>query len=119
MREAFGAPHESRAKGPGDWVSAIDVASEQAVRESLTDAAPEIAFFGEEGGGERGEVGWFVDPLDGTANFLHGFPMVGVSIGARRAAGAGRRRDRRADARRRVLGARAAAGRSATVRRSA
>lgn len=78
---AFGGDHESRSKGPGDWVSAIDVASEQAVRESLTTAAPEIAFFGEEGGGERREVGWFVDPLDGTANFLHGFPMVGVSIG--------------------------------------
>ena len=67
-----------RARATG---SRIDVASEQAVRESLTTAAPEIAFFGEEGGGERGEVGWFVDPLDGTANFLHGFPMVGVSIG--------------------------------------
>ncbi len=36
--------------------------------------------FGEEGGGERGDVGWFVDPLDGTANFLHGFPAVGVSV---------------------------------------
>jgi myo-inositol-1(or 4)-monophosphatase len=81
VRDAFGRVHESRAKGPGDWVSAIDVASEHAVRESLTAAAPEVAFFGEEGGGERSELGWFVDPLDGTANFLHGFPMVGVSIG--------------------------------------
>ena len=81
VRDAFGREHESRAKGPGDWVSAVDVASEHAVRTSLTEAAPEIAFFGEEGGGERSEVGWFVDPLDGTANFLHGFPMVGVSIG--------------------------------------
>ena len=37
--------------------------------------------FGEEEGGERAAVGWLVDPLDGTANFLHGFPVVGVSIG--------------------------------------
>ena len=81
VRDAFGREHESRSKGPGDWVSAVDVASEHAVRESLTSAAPDVAFFGEEGGGERGEIGWFVDPLDGTANFLHGFPMVGVSIG--------------------------------------
>jgi myo-inositol-1(or 4)-monophosphatase len=35
---------------------------------------------GEEEGGERGELGWLVDPLDGTANFLHGFPVVGVSV---------------------------------------
>ena len=44
-------------------------------------AAPELAFFGEETGGDRdAEVGWFVDPLDGTANFVHGFPVVGVSV---------------------------------------
>ena len=81
VRDAFGGTHVSEEKGPGDWVSAVDVASERAVRESLLSAAPHIAFFGEEGGGERAEVGWFVDPLDGTANFLHGFPAVGVSIG--------------------------------------
>jgi myo-inositol-1(or 4)-monophosphatase len=81
VRAAFGGRHDISAKGPGDWVTAIDVASEAAVRESLTTAVPDIPFFGEEGGGERGEIGWFVDPLDGTANFLHGFPVVGVSIG--------------------------------------
>jgi myo-inositol-1(or 4)-monophosphatase len=81
VRDAFGGEHAMHIKGPGDWVSAVDVASEQAVRESLFGAAPDIAFFGEEGGGARGDVGWFVDPLDGTANFLHGFPVVGVSIG--------------------------------------
>ena len=46
----------------------------------LHDAAPDLAFFGEETGGERADVGWFVDPLDGTANFVHGFPVVGVSV---------------------------------------
>ena len=34
----------------------------------------------EEMGGDRADVGWFVDPLDGTANFVHGFPVVGVSV---------------------------------------
>ena len=77
---AFGAARNVREKGPGDWVSDADTASERAVRESLEAAAPGLAFFGEEGGGERAEVGWFVDPLDGTANFVHGFPIVGVSV---------------------------------------
>ena len=80
VREAFGAAENVREKGPGDLVSDADLASERAVRDVLARAAPDIAFFGEEGGGERAEVGWFVDPLDGTANFVHGFPVVGVSI---------------------------------------
>lgn len=81
VRDAFGAPENVREKGPGDLVSDADHASELAVRDVLTRAAPELAFFGEETGGDRGDVGWFVDPLDGTANFVHGFPVVGVSIG--------------------------------------
>jgi myo-inositol-1(or 4)-monophosphatase len=79
--DAFGDASNVRAKGPGDWVSDADTSSEHAIRELLHDAAPEVAFFGEETGGDRAEVGWFVDPLDGTANFVHGFPVVGVSIG--------------------------------------
>ena len=78
--DAFGGPRNVREKGPGDWVSDADTTSEAAVQAVLHDAAPEIAFFGEEAGGERADVGWFVDPLDGTANFVHGFPVVGVSV---------------------------------------
>jgi myo-inositol-1(or 4)-monophosphatase len=81
VRRAFGDHQDVAAKGPGDWVTAVDVASEAAVKASLADGAPGVPFFGEEGGGDRGDVGWFVDPLDGTTNFLHGFPVVGVSIG--------------------------------------
>ena len=80
VRAAHGAAANVRAKGPGDWVSDADTGSEEAIRVSLHDAFPEIAFFGEEGGGARADVGWFVDPLDGTANFVHGFPVVGVSV---------------------------------------
>ena len=54
--------------------------SEETIREALERDAPGIAFFGEEGGGTRGDLWWVVDPLDGTANFLHGFPVVGVSV---------------------------------------
>jgi myo-inositol-1(or 4)-monophosphatase len=78
--DAFGRAANVREKGPGDWVSDADTGSEHAVRELLHAAAPDLAFFGEEGGGERADVGWFVDPLDGTANFVHGFPVVGVSV---------------------------------------
>ena len=78
--DAFGRASNVRTKGPGDWVSDADTSSERAIQEILHEAAPDLAFFGEETGGERADVGWFVDPLDGTANFVHGFPMVGVSI---------------------------------------
>ncbi len=81
MRAAFGSPTNVREKGPGDLVSDADHSSEEAVRDVLVQAAPDLAFFGEETGGDRVDVGWFVDPLDGTANFVHGFPVVGVSIG--------------------------------------
>ena len=81
VRGGFAAPQNVREKHPGDLVSDTDLASERSIRDALERAAPEIAFFGEEEGGERADVGWFVDPLDGTANFVHGFPSVGVSIG--------------------------------------
>jgi myo-inositol-1(or 4)-monophosphatase len=68
------------SKAPGDYVSEVDLASEETIRQALEGDAPGIAFFGEEGGGSRGDLGWVVDPLDGTANFLHGFPVVGVSV---------------------------------------
>jgi myo-inositol-1(or 4)-monophosphatase len=77
----YGDARGPREKAPGDWVSDVDLASEETIRGELERLAPGIAFFGEEGGGERGALGWFVDPLDGTANFLHRFPAVGVSVG--------------------------------------
>jgi len=67
-------------KSPGDWVSAADLASEAAIREVLT-AGAALPVYGEETGGEETDTGWLVDPLDGTANFLHGFDAVGVSVG--------------------------------------
>jgi myo-inositol-1(or 4)-monophosphatase len=69
-------------KAKGDYVSEVDLESEATIRDVLDKEAPGVAFFGEEGGGERDAGGptWVVDPLDGTANFLHGFPIVGVSV---------------------------------------
>ena len=80
VRAHFGAPPGVREKSPGDWVTAADVASETAVREVL-ERETGLPVFGEEEGGERAETGWLVDPLDGTANFVHGLDAVGVSVG--------------------------------------
>jgi myo-inositol-1(or 4)-monophosphatase len=80
VRAAFGAASNVREKGPGDLVSDTDTGSELAIREALAESSPHLPFYGEESGGERGDVGWYVDPLDGTANFVHGLPVVGVSI---------------------------------------
>jgi myo-inositol-1(or 4)-monophosphatase len=80
VRANFGAPPDVREKAPGDWVTAADVASEQAVR-AVLEQETGLPVFGEEEGGERSETGWLVDPLDGTSNFVHGLEAVGVSIG--------------------------------------
>jgi myo-inositol-1(or 4)-monophosphatase len=76
----FGSPPEVREKAPGDWVTAADLASEAAVREVL-ERETGLAVFGEEFGGDRADTCWLVDPLDGTANFVHGLEAVGVSVG--------------------------------------
>lgn len=80
VRAHFGAPADVRAKAPGDWVSRADLESEAAVRAVLSHETP-FSVYGEEGGGDVTDTGWLVDPLDGTANFVHGFDAVGVSVG--------------------------------------
>jgi myo-inositol-1(or 4)-monophosphatase len=72
------APAES--KGAGDYVTEVDRASERAIRAVLQGGLPEVPVVGEEGGGRAGPRHWLVDPLDGTTNFIHGFPLVGVSV---------------------------------------
>jgi myo-inositol-1(or 4)-monophosphatase len=71
---------ERELKGYGDYVTEADRRAERAVREVLAKEAPDISVVGEElGGREAGEY-WLVDPIDGTVNFLHRFPAVGVSV---------------------------------------
>ncbi len=77
--EGAAAPRAEH-KGPGDYVTAIDRESERVISEMLARATPDVAVVGEEGGGAPGDRWWAVDPLDGTTNFLHRFPAVGVSI---------------------------------------
>jgi myo-inositol-1(or 4)-monophosphatase len=71
-------------KGPKDFVSEIDRAAEAAIVETLLDAYPDHAILAEEGTAKganaEAENLWIIDPLDGTTNFLHGFPQYCVSI---------------------------------------
>ena len=73
-------PGTATAKGSGDYVSEVDRRSEAAVVDLLGAETPDVPILAEEGGGRTGDRYWVVDPLDGTANFLHGFPVVGVSV---------------------------------------
>ena len=70
----------SETKALGDYVTEADRASEAAIVEVLQREAPGIALLAEEAGGSRSDTMWAVDPLDGTTNFIHGFPMVGLSV---------------------------------------
>src|SRR6476620_4842302 len=78
---AGGRPSTGAAKGlPGDWVTEVDLASEAAIRSFLHEETPDVAMLGEESGGVTEGLRWVVDPLDGTTNFLHRYPAVGVSV---------------------------------------
>jgi len=68
-----------RHKSLNDLVSEVDKAAEEAIIDTLRTAYPDHAFLGEESGpsGESDHV-WIIDPLDGTTNFLHGFPVYCV-----------------------------------------
>jgi len=63
----------------GDYVTEVDRSSERAVVELLRSETG-LPTVGEEEGGRTAERYWVVDPLDGTTNFVHGFPVVGVSV---------------------------------------
>jgi myo-inositol-1(or 4)-monophosphatase len=69
------------AKGPRDFVSEADLAVERVIRERLGSAFPGESVLGEELGGELAPTCWLVDPIDGTANFLRGSPLWGISLG--------------------------------------
>jgi myo-inositol-1(or 4)-monophosphatase len=83
LREFLAQGVETEYKGDVDLVTVADRTSEALIRERLGAAFPEHGIFGEEGTRERlqAEFRWYVDPLDGTTNFAHGFPHFCVSLG--------------------------------------
>jgi myo-inositol-1(or 4)-monophosphatase len=70
----------TQAKGPQDFVSVADHAVEALIRSRLAAAYPHDTMLGEEAGGKLGAHAWFVDPIDGTINFVHGVRYWCVSI---------------------------------------
>jgi len=71
-------------KSPNDFVTEVDQMAEQAIIETILQAYPDHGILAEESGREHGakhsEFVWIIDPLDGTTNFIHGFPVYCVSI---------------------------------------
>ena len=72
-------------KKHNDYVTEVDQAAEQAIIDVLKNAYPEHAILAEESGAsanlhDENENVWIIDPLDGTTNFIHGFPQYCVSI---------------------------------------
>lgn len=73
-------------KGSNDFVTEVDRLSEQRIVETLQQSYPDYGLLAEEGSsfagrGEGADWQWVIDPLDGTTNFIHGFPQFCISIG--------------------------------------
>jgi myo-inositol-1(or 4)-monophosphatase len=75
---------EVTAKGRNDYVSEVDRSAEAEIIDVIRKAYPGHSILAEESGasaGSQDEFVWIIDPLDGTTNYLHGFPQFCVSIG--------------------------------------
>ena len=72
---------EVRSKARNEFVTQVDHAAEAAIIDSIRERYPHHAILAEESGSHPGEeFSWIIDPLDGTTNFIHGFPVFSVSI---------------------------------------
>ena len=78
---------EVQTKRANDFVTEVDRAAEAAIIGVIRHSYPDHAILaeetGEDPGGAKNEYTWVIDPLDGTTNFIHGFPQFCVSIGVR------------------------------------
>lgn len=84
LKELFGHLERVKEKGEaGNLVTEADLAAEAAVLEVLQEATPTFGVLAEESGRREGEAPfeWCVDPLDGTTNYAHGFPVFCTSVG--------------------------------------
>jgi len=83
LAQMFEHPQEISYKRRSDLVTEADRRSEALIVERLRRHFPEHDIVGEEGGGQRSgsDYCWYVDPLDGTTNFAHGFPVFCVALG--------------------------------------
>ena len=83
LKEFFVAGVVTEYKGDVDLVTVADRTVEEYIRGALLEAFPSHGIYGEEGTRDRldAEFRWYIDPLDGTTNFAHGFPVFCVSMG--------------------------------------
>ena len=84
-RAALAGGLNVRSKRAKDYVTQIDQAAEEAIIDIVRKAYPEHGFLAEESGAsaQDAEYVWIIDPIDGTTNFIHGFPQYCTSIGIR------------------------------------
>ncbi|MEN3336287.1 MAG: monophosphatase [Blastocatellia bacterium] len=82
LRDRVGTTIDIGHKGAINIVTDVDLASERLIREAIASHYPRHQVLGEEGGlaDSSSDYRWVVDPLDGTTNFAHGFPVFAVSI---------------------------------------
>lgn len=74
-----------RSKSPNEIVTEVDQAAERIIIEHIRTGYPDHAFLGEESGASgSGEYEWIIDPIDGTTNYVHRFPVFCVSLALRR-----------------------------------
>src|SRR5260370_39336081 len=89
LKRDFGEAEQLQVsiKGPADFVSNADLKAEKLLRAELSKGRPGYGFLMEESGESRGSNArhlWIGDPLDGTANFLHGIPHLPVQLALQR-----------------------------------
>jgi myo-inositol-1(or 4)-monophosphatase len=86
LRDRSGALEIGEKSARGDLVTAADRESERFIVERLRARFPTATILGEEGGIRAGSADerWIIDPLDGTTNYAHGYPLYCVSIGYER-----------------------------------
>ena len=81
----FGCPRKISKKGKTDLFTEVDLENERIIREYLLKCYPKFGFYGEESSAsdksDEKRFTWVVDPIDGTSNFIHGYPFYCVSIG--------------------------------------
>lgn len=82
LRESFKLQHRISYKGVINMVTEIDKESERLITEILGQSFPDYGFLGEEGSlvEGNGESRWIVDPIDGTTNYAHSYPLFAISI---------------------------------------
>ena len=83
IMDALDKPRVADHKGKTDLVTKTDHVSENTIKSIIRSSFPDHSFLAEESGQDssKSDYLWIIDPLDGTTNFVHGYPSFGVSIG--------------------------------------